>query len=189
LGYIGAPFWIDDLRQAEIENLQVSVRGAGVTGVRNKLPGLIIAVYDAPVVRCRQGFRELNSETLNLLRRQRAFFQALTQRTSRNQLHGQKVHSVLGTEFENRSDVGVIQLGEGQRFLAKLLSRCVVSERAGREDLQRDVAIELLVVGTIDFAHAASADLCDDAIVRDALSDQRGGIWRFALMPSQRRME
>ncbi len=47
---------------------------------------------------------------------------------------------MLRTEFKkNRLDVGMVEPGECQSFLAELFSRCVVSDRAAGQDLQGDV--------------------------------------------------
>ncbi|HXY02163.1 MAG TPA: hypothetical protein VEI49_01240 [Terriglobales bacterium] len=43
------------------------------------------------------------------------------------------------------------------------------------QNLDGSVALEMLVVGTIDFAHAASADLLNNAVVAQCLADYRVG--------------
>ena len=42
------------------------------------------------------------------------------------------------------------------------------------EELERDAAFELRVLGLMDDAHAAFAELLDDAVVRDGSTDDHG---------------
>ena len=65
----------------------------------------------------------------------------------------------------------MVEAAERERFAAEALARRVVGQRAGGQDLQRDVAVEPLVVGAIDDAHAAFADLLEDAVVAEGLAD------------------
>ena len=59
----------------------------------------------------------------------------------------------------------MIQFRERESFGAESLSRGFVGEEPGRKNLQGDVAVELLVVGAIDFTHPACADFFDNAIM------------------------
>jgi hypothetical protein len=51
----------------------------------------------------------------------------------------------------------------------------VFSEVFGQE-LQGDKAVQLGVLGLVDDTHASAAELFDDAVVRDGLTDERVGL-------------
>ena len=57
----------------------------------------------------------------------------------------------------------------------KAAPRAIVGEQPRRQHLERDVAIELLVVRAVDDAHAAGANFLQDAEVRQRLLDQGHG--------------
>jgi hypothetical protein len=66
---------------------------------------------------------------------------------------------VLAVEVEDGSNVGMIQLGERQGFFAEAPARRLVGKRSYRQDPESHVAFEMLIVGAMEFAHAARADL------------------------------
>jgi hypothetical protein len=43
--------------------------------------------------------------------------------------------------------------------------------RIRREDFERDIPVQVFVASSIDLAHAASAELFYDSVVRDDLAD------------------
>jgi hypothetical protein len=67
--------------------------------------------------------------------------------------------------------VRVAQRGRGACLLQETPPAVGVCDEFGREDLQRDVAVEADVVGTVHHPHAAAADLVGDAEVRQGLAD------------------
>ena len=67
-------------------------------------------------------------------------------------------------------DVGVIERRGGARFGEKPL-RHVVLDRVAAEHLERDVAAQPQILGSIDVPHAAGAEPFEDAIVRQRLAD------------------
>src|SRR5580704_340114 len=87
-------------------------------------------------------------------------------------------------------DVGVIQLGQCQGFLAELLARSFIGDRSGRKNFQSDISIELLVVCAIDFAHATSADLLDNTIMAELVANHEEctASWRRILGWAQRQV-
>ena len=62
-------------------------------------------------------------------------------------------------------DVGMVQLGQRQGFLAEIFASGLVGERLERQYFDGHVAIEVLIAGAIDFAHAAGADPLSDKVV------------------------
>jgi hypothetical protein len=51
------------------------------------------------------------------------------------------------------------------------LPTVLVADELGLQHLQRNRPIELLVMGLVDDAHAATAQLFDDAVMGDGLAD------------------
>ena len=65
----------------------------------------------------------------------------------------------------DRDDVRVVEGGDGARFALKAREPLGIARQFGRQHLQRDVAPELGVAGTIDLAHAACAKLVENSVV------------------------
>lgn len=63
------------------------------------------------------------------------------------------------------SDVGMIELREQQRFLAKTLACIRLDLGRRRKDFEGDVAIKALVVGAIDNTHASGPDLLKNTVM------------------------
>jgi hypothetical protein len=59
----------------------------------------------------------------------------------------------------------------GPGFLAELLTRGVVGERADGKDSYSDVAIGLFVVGAIDHTHPSFSEFFDDPVVSNSLAN------------------
>ena len=76
----------------------------------------------------------------------------------------------MGAEFEDRSNIGMVQLGECQCFLAEPFSRNLIRQRAHGKDFNSYIAIELLIVSAVNDTHAARTNLLDDAIVAEGVA-------------------
>jgi hypothetical protein len=68
----------------------------------------------------------------------------------------------------------MVQASEGQSFSAKLLLSSLIGERAGRQNLYGDVAVELLIMRAIDDSHASGADFFLDPVMRQPLANHVG---------------
>ena len=116
--------------------------------------------------------RELRTELQDLALRHRSRGEPRIECLAGDALEHQEVHPVLGVEVVDGDDIGVVELGERQRLAAEALPRHLVGQRAGRQQLERDVALQALVMGGVDDAHAARADLLEHAIMAQRLADQ-----------------
>src|SRR5262252_3763961 len=67
-------------------------------------------------------------------------------------------------EAVDRGDVGMIERGEHLRFATETSDPVAVERERVREDLQRDVTIELRIAGAVDLAHSTHADLSGDLV-------------------------
>ena len=86
-------------------------------------------------------------------------------------LHGDEGWPSCFADLVDRADVGMVQSGSGLRFALKALEGLRVVGYIVGQELQGDEAAELGVLGLVDDAHAAAAELFDDAVVRDGLAD------------------
>ena len=110
-------------------------------------------------------FGRLPAQPDDLRFRQSSGRQHLRERDARDVLHGQEVHISLGVEVVDRRDVGVIEPGQGYRFLAEARPCLVIGKRSGGKDFDGDVPVQAFVPGPIDDSHSPGADLLDDPIV------------------------
>ncbi len=88
----------------------------------------------------------------------------LLERAALEELHRDVVGAVELAAVEDLDDVGVLQAGGGARLAAEALDELRVGGEAAVEDLQRDLAAELGVLGAVDVGHAAAADALDDRV-------------------------
>jgi hypothetical protein len=65
----------------------------------------------------------------------------------------------------------------GLSFPAKAFERLQVLRHILGQELERDKATEGGVLGLLDHAHAAAAQLLEDAVVRDGLADHSVDAW------------
>ena len=76
---------------------------------------------------------------------------------------------VVLAHAEDRHDVGVVQPGRRLRLALEPPHLLGVQQRAGREHLQGHAPAQRLLLGLVDDAHAAPADLAEDAVVAQPL--------------------
>jgi hypothetical protein len=129
-------------------------------------------VDDTLLVRCGQSLDQLQPQPRALFLRQSVIGDSLAQRHPGHVLHHQKVDLLLRIKIVDGGDVGMVQLGQRQGFRAEIFAGGVVGERLGWQYLDGYVAVEVLIAGAIDFAHAASADPLDDVVVAQPETDE-----------------
>ena len=135
------------------------------------LAGFEIAVDDPLFVRVVQRIRDLPGDGQGVLqvraRRGRAPAEVTDQFgqvSSVDQFHHQRAQTTRFLEAVDVSDVWMIERRQRLRFAREPREPFGIAHERGRQDLQRDVAIELRVVGTVDLAHSAGAEQRDDFI-------------------------
>ena len=74
-------------------------------------------------------------------------------------------------DFMDRADVGMIQSGSSLRFALEAAQRLWIFGDLVGQEFQGDKAVQLQVLGLVNHAHPAAAELLDDAVVRDGLAD------------------
>ena len=87
-----------------------------------------------------------------------------------DELHGVVEVLAVLADVEDRHDVGVMHPRRGLRLALKAdLRRGVARARPGQH-LEGDAPAQGLLLGLVDDAHAAAADLAQDAVVADLLA-------------------
>ena len=138
---------------------------------------LEVAVDDAALVCGLERVGDLSSDGHRFRHRNRPSLQLLGKILAVDELHHERADDIRAFDAVDMSDVGMVQ--RGKRLRLTLEARQAVGVR-GEElgnDLDRDVAVEPGIPGTVDFAHAAGADGGDDFIRAESGSGrQRHGL-------------
>ena len=86
------------------------------------------------------------------------------------QLHRHVKQPPLLPEVVHGHYVGVVEQGRGLGLALEALERLVVGAEPGGERLERDEAVQDRVVGLVDLAHRAAAELADDRVLANPLA-------------------
>ena len=106
---------------------------------------------------CRvERLRDLNGDPHGLGDGQRSSAQPRRQRFAVQVLHHEEVDAIVMADIVKRTDVWMREPCDGTRLVRQPGATAYVGCRVRRQDLQRDVAVEPRIAGSIDFAHTAS---------------------------------
>ena len=110
-------------------------------------------------------------------RRRAVADEQLLERAPVEVLHRDVVGALGAAAVEDRDDVRVVEPGGALRLAPEALDELVVGGVPVVQQLQRDAAAELLVLGEIDVGHPARAELALDhvALVEDAVDQGVSG--------------
>ena len=97
----------------------------------------------------------------------------MLQRRPVEELHDEERAAVLLADIVDGADVGVVQRRCGARLAAESGQGLGIFREVRRQELQRDEALQPRILGFVHDAHSAAAQLLDDAVVRERLTDQR----------------
>lgn len=134
--------------------------------------GLDVTMDDAGGVRFGEALGDLDRDVERVVQLQRAACDLLLQRLAVVESHHEEELPVGRlVDLVDRADVGMVQRRRGLRLDHEASLGVLVAREVGRQDLQRDRAPELGVLGPVHDAHASAAQLLDDAIVGAGLTD------------------
>ena len=132
---------------------------------------------DPSLMRRLQRLGDLLRNRQRLIQRDRPLRDAVSQGRTFNQLQHQRPLPLGFLDAENGGDVGVVEAGEDLRLPREPGEPIRISREAVREDLQRDLAVELGVRGLPDLAHAAFPKESSHVIVAEpGTSFERHGL-------------
>jgi hypothetical protein len=129
---------------------------------------------DASLVRVRQRVSHLTRITQSRVERHAAACQHRVQRLAGDVFHGDVWLAAGLADLVNGADVRVVEAGGRARFPQQPVARRLVRKPRGWQQLQGDVAVESIVMGTIDFTHSAGAEQRADLVGSDAGSAGQG---------------
>jgi len=121
--------------------------------------GLDVAMDDALFVRSFQRVSYLNRQVEQKFEFDGFAADAVLEGLALEKLHGDEVPPVGFPNFIDGADVGMVEGGSGTRFTAEALECLGISGQVFREKFQRDVAPEAEILGLVDHAHPAAAEL------------------------------
>ena len=104
---------------------------------------------------------------------QRTGGEPILQRRALQILHDDERAPVLLADVVDRADVRVVQRRRRPRFAREPAQRLRIPRELFGDELERHGTVQPRVFGFVDDAHAAAAELLDDAVVRERLTDQR----------------
>jgi len=96
---------------------------------------------------------------------------AMLQRQPVQKLHGDERVAVLIVDFVDRANVGMVQRGSSLRLALEAGQSLSVFSDLVRQELQGHEAMQFYVFSLVDHAHPATAELFDNAVVRNGLAD------------------
>src|SRR5919198_4181954 len=99
-----------------------------------------------------------------LLRHRRLAGHDLLQRTAGQALHRDVVRPLVLTAIEDADHVGMLEARGRARLAPEALDEFAVLGEAPVQDLERDLAAEMRVLGQVDVGHPAGADAAHDPI-------------------------
>ncbi len=73
--------------------------------------------------------------------------------------------AIVSADAEDWHDVGMVQPGRSPRLALEPQDLLGIGEGRIGEDLERDAPAKRLLLGLVDHAHAAAADLAEDAVI------------------------
>ncbi len=110
---------------------------------------------DAFLVGRSDGVCKRNRELEELAQREPVFGQKLRQGLPLHELHGDEVDPVCLFDGVDGNDVGVIECGDRFGFSSETSPALFALGKLRRQDFQRHLAVQLGVLGQIDFSHPA----------------------------------
>ena len=126
--------------------------------------GLQVAMDDALAVRRGETPRNLERVVDSLLLRDRTGVELSAQRLSLEKLHHRVRDPCLRAEVEDGQDVRMGKRRDRFRLALEASQRVGIGGDGLREDLDRDVPVQLVIPRAVDLPHATSADRREDLV-------------------------
>ncbi len=154
----------DRLGQAEVEDLGAAARGD------DDVFGFEVAVQDAVGMRFREARGDLVAQAGDPQRIERAFGEDRIQSTTVDVLHHDAVAVAFLEDAVEVDDRGMVEARGGPRFAFEAFAIVLGILAVWANPLDRDPAVQTIVVGLEDLTHAAHAEALVDPIGPDLLN-------------------
>src|SRR5688500_4337728 len=142
---------VERLRQTEVEHLD------GAIWPQLDVGWLEVAMDDPLVVRLLEGLGNLPRDHQRFINWQGALRHSVSERRPLDELENERHRPIRFLEAVNAADIRMIQRGKRSRLTLEPRGAFRVGNEQVRQDLDRDVAIELRIAGSIHLAHPARA--------------------------------
>ena len=152
--------------EAEIEHLRAIARADEDVG------GLDVAVDDARGMGGLECVRDLDPQPEHRIACERTGGESVLQRRALEVLHGDERSSVLLADVVDGADMWMAERRSGSGFTLKAAQRFGIARQISGDELERHGTVKPRILGLVDHAHPAAAELADDAVVRERLTDQ-----------------
>ena len=174
LGGIHGDFGCGRARASEGHLGKTKVKNFGVAAFGDKnIGGLDVAVNDVFGVRSIERVGDFDGESEEVFDIHGAAVDAVLERLPIKEFHGDEGVAILLADIVNRADVGMVQGRGGLRFTLESRESLRIAGDILRQKFQRDEALEARVFGLVNDTHASAAELFDDAVVGEGLTDWR----------------
>ena len=161
------PVVTNEFRQSEVQHFRMAALSD--KDVRR----LDVAMDDALSVGSGQRVRHLDRNFQQLIHLHRLAMDTRLQALALQLLHHDEGMPVVILNFVDGADGGVVQQAGGARLTLEAFQGFAVSEQVIGKELDSHVATEPRVFGLVHHTHAAAAQLTQNAVVRDRLTDHR----------------
>jgi len=138
------------LREAEVQEL-----GAGFG--EHDVAGLQIAVHDAAAVSFVERVGDFGANFQNLFRGKLAFDKTVGEALALDALHDQEISAVLRADVKERTDIRMIQRGDGFGFPLEAQLARRIGGKMCRKNFDGNGPLETGVASAVDFAHTTRA--------------------------------
>ena len=141
----------------------------------HQVRGFEIAMDDAHAVRMAERRERLRDEVHGAIGGYRTLARdEILERLAAHELDGHQPLAVVLEELEDRRDARMVQPRDRHRLGTEPPADAGIVQ-LGVENLERDVAVQRLVHRAVHGAHAATADLFDDPVFPELLTDKGHG--------------
>ena len=135
-------------------------------------------MHHAQPVRLVQAIEHLREDLHGGGGRQRPFLEALLERLTLDELHREEELALGGlSEVEHADDVRVLEPGDELGLALEAAPHVGVGREGAPEQLERDGALQVHVLGAVDIAHATAGEVGLDA---EAAVDEEAGLKQLA---------
>src|SRR5262249_8523 len=153
---------------------QAKIKNLGVPALGNKnVGGLDVPMHDAPRVRGVQCVGHFDGNLKQLLHLHGLAPNSVLQGPALQIFHADEPFAVLFADVMNRADVGMIEGGSSASLAMESLQRLAIPRKVIRKKFESDETAQASILGLINHAHTASAELLQDTVVRDSSPEDR----------------